>query len=175
MKLDYIKYNISSKTGSDWIHTFLMLSKWRDHHYLHADSWLPLAVKKMTAHTIISLSLPLCLCVSSPAVAFHIEHQHLRTLNCHIRRSLTPSPSVPHLNPFKNYTAEFCLHLVHVLCIRALGHVQKCVSHFCCAFWFSFLSFVFLFYFFFNESCITLFWFSVFVLRMAMILDCLVF
>lgn len=119
------------------------------------------------AHHYFSLSL------SSPAGAFHILHRHPSTLNCNVTPSLRPSTVCLIWTPSKTtHAAVFCLsciHLIHMLCIIALDGLETCGTHFISVLLFGFLfSSVFV-------ICITLFCFSVIVLRMAMVPDCLAY
>lgn len=78
---------------------------------------------------------------------------------------------VLHLNPtISTHAAVFCLlciHLIHMLSITALGGLETHGSHFILVVLFSFL------FFSVYVICITLFCFSVIVLRMATVPDCL--
>lgn len=77
------------------------------------------------------------------------------------------------LNPSKTtHAAVFCLlciHLIHLLCITALGGLETFSSHFILVVLFSFL------FFSVYVICITLFCFSVIVLRLAVVPDCLAY
>lgn len=115
----------------------------------------------------------LSLSLSSPAGAFHILHRHPSTLNCNVTPSFRPSTVCLIWTPSKTtHAAVFCLsciHLIHMLCIIALDGLETCGTHFISVLLFGFLfSSVFV-------ICITLFCFSVIVLRMAMVPDCLAY
>lgn len=111
----------------------------------------------------LSLYLSVSLWVCSP---------HPPTPLCNITPSLTQStlcPFKPLQTPHAAVLCFCCIHLVHMLCIIALGGLETCGSHFI-----SFVIFGFLF-FSVNVICITLFCVSVIVLRMAMVPECLAF
>lgn len=83
--------------------------------------------------------------------------------------------SVSHLNLLEKphmllYFVFSCIHFVHMLCVIALGGLETCGSHFI-----SVVLFGFLFCSLVYVICITLFCFSVIVLRVAMVPDCLAY